>query len=55
MNNLKFWVTKCDMLEKTKLRFDREGIGFAYHQLDVNHRQVADEWSEDLNAEMPGE
>ncbi len=57
VNNLKFWVTKCEMLEKTKLRFDSEGIGFAYNQLDVNHRRVGDEWSEDLctEIEMPGE
>ena len=37
VNNNKFWVTRCDLLEKTKLRFDREGLAFAYHQLDVNH------------------
>lgn len=55
VNNLKFWVTKCDMLEKTKLRFDREGIEFAYNQLDVNYRPIREEWLEDLNAEMPGE
>jgi small conductance mechanosensitive channel len=57
VNNLKFWVTKCEMLEKTKLRFDSEGIEFAYNQLDVNHRRVGDDWAEDLSTEieMPGE
>ncbi|MCG8637934.1 MAG: mechanosensitive ion channel family protein [Desulfobacterales bacterium] len=57
VNNLKFWVTQCEMLEKTKLRFDAEGIEFAYSQLDINHRRVGDEWAEDLAVEneMPGE
>lgn len=32
----KYWATKCDLLEKTKYRFDNEGIVFAFPQLDVN-------------------
>ncbi len=55
VNNLKFWVTKCDMLEKTKLRFDSEGIEFAYNQLDVNHRRVGDNWDEELCIEDVGD
>lgn len=40
VNNLKFWVTQCELMEKTKLRFDSEGIQFAYTQMDVNLRKV---------------
>lgn len=31
-----YWVARCDLLEKTKLRFDREGIRFAFPQLDLH-------------------
>ena len=31
-----FWVARCDLMEKTKLRFDREGIRFAFPQLDLH-------------------
>lgn len=34
--NLKFWVTKTDLLEKIKLTFDREGIRIAHSQMDVH-------------------
>ena len=34
--NKDFWVARCDLLEKTKLRFDREGIRFALPQLDLH-------------------
>ncbi len=37
VNNAKYWVAKCELLEKTKFRFDNEGIQFAYPQLDVHH------------------
>ena len=37
VNNAKYWVSKCDLLEKTKFAFDNEGIRFAYPQLDVHH------------------
>ena len=37
VNNAKYWVAKCDLLEKTKFAFDNEGIRFAYPQLDVHH------------------
>jgi small conductance mechanosensitive channel len=36
-----FWVARCDLMEKTKLRFDREGIRFAYPQLDLHLDQGA--------------
>ena len=39
VNNTKYWVTKCELLEKTKFVFDNEGILFAYPQLDVHHYQ----------------
>jgi len=38
VDNLKYWVTKCELQEKTKLRFDAEGIAFAYPQMDINHK-----------------
>ncbi len=36
VDNKDFWVTRCDLLEKTKLRFDQEGIQFAFPQLDLH-------------------
>jgi small conductance mechanosensitive channel len=36
VDNLKYWVTKCELAEKVKLRFDREGIIFAFPQRDVH-------------------
>ncbi len=36
VDNLKYWQTKCELQEKTKLRFDHEGIVFAYPQLDIH-------------------
>ena len=37
VNNAKYWMTKCDLTEKTKFRFDSEEILFAYPQLDIHH------------------
>jgi small conductance mechanosensitive channel len=34
--NKDYWVARCDLLEKTKLRFDVEGIRFAFPQLDLH-------------------
>jgi len=34
--NKDFWVARCDLLEKVKLRFDNEGIRFAFPQLDLH-------------------
>jgi len=37
VDNPKYWVTRCDILEKTKLGFDNAGLAFAFRQLDVHH------------------
>lgn len=37
VKNAKYWVAKCELLEKTKFRFDNEKNQFAYPQLDVHH------------------
>ena len=36
VENLKYWVTRCDLIEKVKLRFDQEGITIAFPQRDVH-------------------
>ena len=36
VNNMDFWITRCDLLEKIKLRFDHEGITIAFPQRDVH-------------------
>jgi small conductance mechanosensitive channel len=36
VDNLKYWVTKCDLAEKVKLRFDQEDIIVAFPQRDVH-------------------
>ena len=38
VNNAKYWVTKCELQEKIKLRFDAEFIKFVYPQMNVYHR-----------------
>jgi len=37
--NVKYWVTRCELLEKIKLRFDTEGVAFAFPQLDIHVNQ----------------
>jgi small conductance mechanosensitive channel len=37
VGNLDYWKTRCELLEKIKLRFDAEGIVIPYPQLDVHH------------------
>ncbi len=37
VENLKYWRTRCELLEKIKLRFDAEGIVIAHPQLDIHH------------------
>ncbi len=36
VGNKQYWVARCDLHEKTKLRFDNEGIRFAFPQLDLH-------------------
>ena len=36
VDNKDYWVARCDLLEKAKLRFDSEGIQFAFPQLDLH-------------------
>jgi small conductance mechanosensitive channel len=36
VKNLKYWKTRCELIEKVKLRFDYEGIQFAFPQRDVH-------------------
>ena len=38
VDNKEYWVTRCDLLEKVKLRFDSEGIEFAFPQLELHYR-----------------
>jgi len=40
VDNLSFWTSRCELIEKTKLRFDQEGIIIAFPQLDVHHYHV---------------
>ena len=36
-SNAKYWQTRVDLLEKIKLRFDREGIVISYPHVGVHH------------------
>ena len=36
VENQKYWVTKCELIEKVKLRFDQEDITIAFPQRDVH-------------------
>ncbi|MEA3438582.1 MAG: mechanosensitive ion channel family protein [Thermodesulfobacteriota bacterium] len=49
VNNVKYWTSRCELIEKTKLRFDHEGITIAFPQLDVHH------YHGDVSPEFPGE
>lgn len=42
VDNKKYWKSRCELLEKTKLRFDAEGIIIAHPQLDVHCYQGRD-------------
>jgi small conductance mechanosensitive channel len=39
VENKNLWMTKCDLTEKIKYRFDQEGIAFAYNKLDVQYQK----------------
>ncbi len=49
VDNVKYWTTRCELIEKTKLRFNHEGITIAFPQLDVHH------YHGDASLEFPGE
>jgi small conductance mechanosensitive channel len=49
VKNAIYFRTRCDLLEKIKLRFDREGIRFAFPQRDVHL------YSETAKADTPGD
>ncbi len=55
MDNKNYWVARCYLLEKTKLRFDRKGIQFAFPQLDLhiepNELQIGEIGQSTKNAE----
>ena len=40
VDNAKYWITRCDLIEKVKYRFDSEGIRIAFPQLDVHHYEL---------------
>ena len=40
VDNAKFWITRCDLIEKVKYRFDHENIKIAFPQLDVHHYEL---------------
>jgi small conductance mechanosensitive channel len=42
-DNLKYWQTRVDLLEKAKLRFDREGILISYPHIGVHHHPAETE------------
>jgi small conductance mechanosensitive channel len=37
VDNEQWWTTRCDLIERTKHRFDNEGIQFAFPQLVLHH------------------
>ena len=49
VDNVKYWTTRCELIEKTKLRFNHEGITIAFPQLDVHH------YHGDVSPEFAGE
>lgn len=36
VDNFDYWEVRCDLLEKIKLRFDDEGLRFAYPQMELH-------------------
>ncbi len=38
VDNKDYWVTRCDLIEKVKHRFDYEGIRFAFPQVGLHHQ-----------------
>ena len=54
VDNKKFWQAKCDITEKIKYQFDKQGIVFAYPQLDINHHYTQKD-SEIYNSNLEDE
>lgn len=52
VDNEEYWVTRCDLIEKTKIRFDSEGIQFAFPQLEL-HYNPSCAHTADLFGEVP--
>lgn len=42
VDNKKFWLTRCDLTEKVKYRFDEANIDIAFPQLDVHHHELSE-------------
>jgi len=40
VDNKKYWVTRCEFIEKVKYRFGQEGIKIAFPQLGVHHYEM---------------
>jgi small conductance mechanosensitive channel len=40
VENPKYWLTRCDLIEKVKYRFDEANITIAFPQLDVHHYEL---------------
>jgi len=51
VENLKYWKTQCELFEKIKLRFDYEGIEFAFPQRDVHFYHGAKPFGQPDNIE----
>lgn len=45
-DNDKWWATRCDLIEKTKHRFDNAGIKFAFPQLQLHYRPNQDHFAD---------
>ena len=58
VDNLKYWRTRCELLEKTKLAFDHHGIALAHSQVDMHIRSddscdTASEWAPPTSDKEP--
>ena len=42
-DNIKYWATRVDLIEKAKIRFDNEGIAISYPHLGVHHFDTSGE------------
>jgi small conductance mechanosensitive channel len=49
VKNQDFWITRCELLEKIKLRYDYEGIKLARPQMDLHHHYDTEDDTADLS------